>query len=458
MKKNITFLLGMLFVGVVLSAQEWQQTATTPEGGGVTEIVVRPDNNHIFVTTASYDWPNGDKGGVRRSTDDGDTWENLFDAYNGRTITFGADGNLYASIWPYPAHEGLYRSIDNGDTWDLLTMIASGNNIFSIAVSTSTNPHTIFAGTRKGVWRSTDNGINWAFANTGIPFPLVTWVRDIEVDSSGIVVAATTSGLFSSEDNGETWQQATGAGIENDTITKIVFDYPFDKKNGNTRLIAGSSNGNIYESFEESKYLFATMVAIFGDNEISGLFVFGLKSLNKKMHGISEFPDGTQSSGFNYSTDDGTTWQQNNNGLPGNPTPPISALSGNSTPIDIKLTSGLFQNMNGGAKILRITYDWSSIIGVEDYTTKLSSISNLNQNFPNPFTGITTITFELKSACYTELSIHDQTGKKIMTLISENKKAGIHKLELDADWLEAGVYFCVLKTSYGIQTKKIIKL
>ena len=207
---------------MVSFAQEWQQTAGTPEGAGITEIVVLPENNYIFVTTASFDWPNGDDGGVRRSTDDGDTWENLFDAYAGRTITLGDDGNLYASIWPYPQAEGLYRSTDNGNTWQLLVTVPTGNNIFSITVSTLTNPYTIFAGTRQGVYRSVDNGVTWAYSTTGIPAN--SWVRDIEVDSGGMVVAATHSGLFSSEDNGDSWEQATGAGIENDTITKIIFD------------------------------------------------------------------------------------------------------------------------------------------------------------------------------------------------------------------------------------------
>ncbi len=162
--------------------------------------MVLPDKDHIFVTTSSFDWPGGDDGGVRRTEDNGDIWENVFDAYTGRTITLGADGNLYASVCPYPRDEGLYRSIYNGDTWILLTSVPSGNNIFSVTVSTSTNPVSIFAGTRQGVYRSIDNGTTRNYTNSGIPAD--SWVRDIEVDSSGKVVAATTNGLFFWEDNG----------------------------------------------------------------------------------------------------------------------------------------------------------------------------------------------------------------------------------------------------------------
>jgi len=117
MKNFITTFAIMIFICSVTFAQEWQQTATTAEGAGITEIVVIPENNHIFVTTASFNWPNGDDGGIRRSIDDGDTWENLMDAFTGRTITYGADDNLYASVWPYPQNEALFRSTDNGDIW-----------------------------------------------------------------------------------------------------------------------------------------------------------------------------------------------------------------------------------------------------------------------------------------------------------------------------------------------------
>jgi len=454
MKKNVTLLLGLLFFGVILLAQEWQQTASTPEGAGITEIVVHPGNNYIFVTTASFNWPNGDDGGVRRSIDDGDTWENLFDAYSGRTITLGADGHLYASIWPYPQNEGLYRSTDNGDTWQPLVTVPSGNNIFSVTVSILTNPYTIFAGTRQGVYRSVDNGTTWAYSTSGIPAN--SWVRDIEVDSNGIVVAGTTSGLFSSDDNGGLWQQATGVGIENDTITKIIFDYPFESKD-NTRLLAGSANGNIYESFDQSIYLAATLLTIFAPHEISGLTIIYLASENKKMYGVSEWPKGTQPSGFRFSTDNCKTWQQNNSGLPGS-SPPVSALSGSSTLKQINLKAGLFQNMNGGAKVFRISYDWSSITGVEDFVLNPSSGLILHQNFPNPFDNTTLIPFHLENAGHASLNIYTAEGRLVKTLLDSWQSKGEHQFTFSAEGLTDGIYYYKLESGGLSEVRKMIIL
>lgn len=434
--------------------QVWEQTANSPEGAGITEIAINPENNHIFVTTASFDWPLGDKGGIRRSTDGGDSWENLMDVYNGRTITYGADGNLYASAWPHPAHEGLYRSTDNGDNWEQITVVAFGNNFFSITVSTLTNPHTIFAGTRMGVWRSTDNGTTWGYANEGIPW--ATWVRDIEVDSSGIIVAATTAGILISDDNGDNWQQATGAGSENDTITKIIFDYPFEGK-GNTRLIAGSNKGNIYKSFEDATYLQATLLTVFAPHEISGITLTYLESEQKKMHAVATYPMGTLDGGFKYSWDLGTTWQSNNAGLGGD-TPNMSAMVARSTPIKIKLTAGMFNNTNGGALVMKAEYDWSQLTDVANNNLISANEGILCQNFPNPFSHNTSISFYLEEAAQVKLKVYASDGHLVSTLLESKQSVGEHQLTINAGDLEEGIYFYQLDVEGLTEVRKMVVL
>ena len=91
----------------------------------------------------------------------------------------------------------------------------------------------------------------------------------------------------------------------------------------------------------------------------------------------------------------------------------------------------------------------------EKVTSEKNSIFQIS---PNPFNGTTSISFELEDNTYANLSIYDLTGKKIQTLISEYKRIGLHELAFDAEWLENGVYFCVLKTNEGTQSTKLIKL
>lgn len=456
MKKLFTLSYSFLFFGFALIAQEWQQTGGTPDGAGVTEIVVLQESNDIFVTTASFDWPNGQDGGVRRSTDDGDTWENVFDAFSGRTITAGEDGNLYASVWPFPDEEGLYRSSDNGDTWDLLVTVPTGNNIFSIAVSTSTNPHTIFAGTRTGVLRSTDNGATWAFSSSGITAN--SWVRDIEVDFNGWIAAATTNGLFISIDNGEEWEEAMGDGVENETVTKLFFDYPLGKIGGSTRLLSGSSNGSLYQSFEDSHYLQTVFLTVFGDAEVSGMYGIVLQGLNLKMHGVTTFPSGTQPNGFYRSTDNGINWEPKNNGLPGN-SPPLSALSGTSTDAVINFKLGLFQNIKGGAKVYKRTYSAEDFpTDIEDFGLNSLAGLTLNQNFPNPFDHSTLITYQLENAGQVNLSVYASDGQLVSKLVDSHESRGEHQVNFNSAGLTEGVYYYKLETEGLSEVRKMVVL
>jgi photosystem II stability/assembly factor-like uncharacterized protein len=376
MKLYVLSALVLIIPTATMTAQVWQQTSGTPEGSGVTAMVVREGTGHIFVTTGSFNWPNGDKGGVRRSTDDGTTWVNVSpDAFIARTIEEAADGNLYACIWFFPQDEGLYRSTDNGITWGTpLATVPSGDNIFSVTLSAATTPHTLFAGTRNGPLRSTNNGVNWALAANGMPAN--SWVRDIEVDSTGVVAAATTNGLFISTNNGDLWEQATGIAT-GDTIVKLIFDYPLstEEAGNDTRLLAGSDDGDLYESFWNSTYLVMTLAAVFGDDEITDFYLPLLPVIGRPTPiGVATARRGSSGGGFHISSDKGQTWTQNNNGLPANPT--VSALSGrvqNNRSSSIHFFAGLFENVNGGARIFKTTYE---VTPLHNWTAQSSGTIN----------------------------------------------------------------------------------
>jgi len=47
---------------------------------------------------------------------------------------------------------------------------------------------------------------------------------------------------------------------------------------------------------------------------------------------------------------------------------------------------------------------------------------------------------------------------KVKSILNEEKLPGSYEMKIDLSELKQGIYFCVLKTNYGMQTKKIIKL
>ncbi|MGB5287230.1 MAG: T9SS type A sorting domain-containing protein, partial [Ignavibacteriaceae bacterium] len=347
---------------------------------------------------------------------------------------------------------GLYRSTDNGDTWGSpLVTVPSGNNIFSIALNPTTPTQTIFAGTRNGPLRSTDNGVTWSPAINGIPPN--SWVRDIEVDSGGIVVAATTNGIFSSTNNGDLWEQATGV---TDTIVKIIFDYPLitDNLGGDTRMLAGSDNGQLVEAFASNRYLTLTLAALLDPSkEFAGIWIAILKNENEKKHGVAMFPRNNGGGGYYESTDNGQTWNQENTGLPGNAK--TSALTG--LVVETRATTqineyvGLFENTNGGARIFKR----ETVVSVEKVNDLTPVDYILNQNYPNPFNPTTNIKYSIPQASFVQLIVYDILGNEVATLVNEEQTAGIYRADFNGEGLASGLYIAKLTVGNFIQTIKM---
>lgn len=434
-------------------AQGWVQTSSTPIGGGVTDLLVR-ENGDIIVATGSFNWPSV-AGGIRLSTDDGQSWQNAASAYTCRTIEEAFNGNLYASIWFYPQNEGLYRSTDGGIVWLAAGYsVPSGNNIFSIAVKQATPDFSIFLGTRDGIVRSTNSGSSFQSANNGIPAN--SWVRDLEIDSSGIIAAATTNGLFISTNNGDLWEQASGISAS-DTTVKLLFDYPITALDGSeTRLYTGSENGNLYQSFANSKYLVATLLAIFGDGELADIFGAYLWLENKKVNAVGVYPTGGDVGGVYVTGDTRAGFVKENDGLPSNPK--VSAISGRVVQTrsseEIEMYAGLYENTSDGAKIFKRTF----VVGVENIDLGIPSDYRLEQNYPNPFNPSTTIQFSIPEQSFVKLEVFNSLGEKITTLVSEELNAGNYKYEWGAKNLSSGIYFYHLSSQGFSEMKKMILL
>lgn len=79
------------------------------------------------------------------------------------------------------------------------------------------------------------------------------------------------------------------------------------------------------------------------------------------------------------------------------------------------------------------------------------------KTYPNPFSGSTTIEYQLEKSSNFQLLIYNHLGEQVEQ-ITEYQPQGKHQFTWHAENLPAGVYYCVLKTNYGTQTTKMIKL
>ncbi|MBN1408728.1 MAG: CotH kinase family protein [Calditrichaceae bacterium] len=103
----------------------------------------------------------------------------------------------------------------------------------------------------------------------------------------------------------------------------------------------------------------------------------------------------------------------------------------------------------------------------QDGTIELPNEYNLSQNYPNPFNPSTTIQYNVRAIHesplqHVQLSIYNVLGQKIVTLVSENQKAGYFKIQWDASRFSSGIYFYRLVIGTGkeqiIKTKKMMLL
>ena len=82
----------------------------------------------------------------------------------------------------------------------------------------------------------------------------------------------------------------------------------------------------------------------------------------------------------------------------------------------------------------------------------------LYDNYPNPFNPVTTIKYDLPKDALVQLEVFDILGKKITTLVNENKTAGSYELYFNATTLASGVYVYKLQAGDFISSKKMILL
>lgn len=82
----------------------------------------------------------------------------------------------------------------------------------------------------------------------------------------------------------------------------------------------------------------------------------------------------------------------------------------------------------------------------------------LYQNYPNPFTTMTTIRFSLPEAGQVKLDVYNILGKHIAALINEYRSPGIYFINYNGTALSPGVYLYKIQTKQNQAVKMMNKL
>ncbi len=80
----------------------------------------------------------------------------------------------------------------------------------------------------------------------------------------------------------------------------------------------------------------------------------------------------------------------------------------------------------------------------------------LEQNFPNPFNPITTISIDVKRAYEFDVLVYDIVGKEVAILHKGPLGTGTHLFHFDGSNLPSGIYLCEIKSGDELEVMKMI--
>lgn len=97
---------------------------------------------------------------------------------------------------------------------------------------------------------------------------------------------------------------------------------------------------------------------------------------------------------------------------------------------------------------------------VEDTTGKkgdagLPERFDLGQNYPNPFSGRTSIPISVPEAGLVEVNVYDMAGRHVASLVDTVLQAGAHAVDWQPDGLPSGTYTIVLKANGASRTRLV---
>ncbi|MCK5794729.1 MAG: T9SS type A sorting domain-containing protein, partial [Anaerolineales bacterium] len=95
--------------------------------------------------------------------------------------------------------------------------------------------------------------------------------------------------------------------------------------------------------------------------------------------------------------------------------------------------------------------------GVNSSTLPEATMSN----YPNPFTGSTTISYSIRNESDVKLSVFDISGREVTVLVDQNQSGGTYQV----DWngasdaglaMPGGIYFYQIRRGNSIETQKML--
>jgi ligand-binding sensor domain-containing protein len=355
-------------------------------------------NNNLFVAPWGL--------GVFLSNDNGSTYTEV---NNGLQFKFQNKIFINGSDMYVGSFEGVALSTNNGTSWQAVNTGLTSLSTTSFAAIAN----NVYAGTSGGVFVTTNKGSSWtATLNTGLTNTSVSSL----LLKDNFLFAGTSNGVFVSSNNGSNWTEVS-SGLSNKSIRCLAVV--------GTKLFAGTNSGLFISSNNGSSWQ---------STSIPSILVYDIAAIGGTVVAVTD-------KSVYSSNDSGVLWKEDNGGLPSNAY--LTSVTNNSTTF--------FLGTFGHSVFKR---DASTITSVEN--NYIPNNFSLFQNYPNPFNPSTVISYQLPTKSNVTLIVYDNLGRKVTTLVNEEKLPGKYEVKFDGRKLSSGIYFYKLQSESFTQTKKLI--
>ena len=173
----------------------------------IDNLIIDPrDSKVIYAAANKYK----EAGGFFKTTDGGKSWSEAAQL-KGEGIHSLTQSESNPDLLLVGTTKGVWRSSDAGETWEQLDTSATPGliDVESLAIDPR-NTNVYYAGTWYLPYKSTDGGKSWGITKTGIIDDSDIFAIEIDDRNSNHVIMSACSGIYETRNAGEAWRKVNG--------------------------------------------------------------------------------------------------------------------------------------------------------------------------------------------------------------------------------------------------------
>ena len=384
-------------------------------------------------------WALGDSGRIIKSTNGGVSWilQNMGTNYRMSSLSFinentgwiaGGSRNLFALNNYY-----LYGTTNGGSTWDSIYYGIIDQSYINRVYLQSPNLGFMLgdggngSGTQGFFYKSTDFGNSWItqlwpthtypdikFKDNNTGWVLTHYIDDIGHDTTTIMKTTNAGLSWFKIYSRRSLNLSKITYIGNDDL--IITGESFMQGNQGRFFLRSTNGGASWDStlltsgFNVIPYFVSFNIGWWSDQD--GIY----KTTDGGISFINQFTSPAYSIFF---IDSLNGWAAGENGV-------------------------IYRTVTGG------------VTGIAPINNSIPGKMSLYQNYPNPFNPSTLIKFDIAWNSHTNITIFDNTGRLIESLLNQSLSPGTYEVQWNAESYPSGVYYYRLETDGFSQTKKML--